>query len=129
MFRATSSPQRQVAQIWSAAMDTPAFQTACLRSDPRLIRPVATPLRVDPAFALHPDMRVLSNLGRSLGRVDALGYDTTTGFLISLTVRHGLFGHARTSIDARQIEQITGDTVILRLSLDDFRDLRTTERR
>ena len=82
---------------------------------------------VDPSSALRPKMRVFGEAGRPLGTIDTLEYDAVTGYLSSLIVRHGVFGRAHTFVPAESVVQINEDSVMLQISLADFKNLPTVE--
>jgi hypothetical protein len=91
--------------------------------------PENVPSGIDPQSMLRPKMRVLGDAGRPLGQIDSLEYDAVDGFLNSLVVRHGIFGREHTAISADRVTQINEDSVVLDLSLEDFRRLPTVEGR
>jgi hypothetical protein len=89
--------------------------------------PEDAPVGVDPSSALRPKMRVFGDAGRPLGTIDSLEYDAVSGYLSSLVVRHGVFGRAHTFVSADCVTQINEDSVMLQISLADFKSLPTVE--
>jgi hypothetical protein len=75
----------------------------------------ATAANVDPRSYLKPNMRVVGEQGKALGKVEHLEHDAD-GQLTAITVRHGLFKKASTRVDAAEVKQVNQDSVMLKYS-------------
>jgi sporulation protein YlmC with PRC-barrel domain len=82
----------------------------------------ATAANVDPRSYLKPQMRVVGEQGKALGKVDEIEHDAA-GQVTSITVRHGLLKKTSTRIDAVQIKQVNQDSVMVKYSPSAFKRL------
>jgi hypothetical protein len=72
---------------------------------------------------LRPKMRVLGKQGVSLGRIDSIELDSSSGRPTVLLIRHGLLGRKRTRVPANRITNVSEHFVSLAFSDDDFNRL------
>jgi uncharacterized protein YrrD len=86
----------------------------------------ATAANVDPRSYLKPQMRVVGEQGKALGKVEALEHDAE-GRVMAITVRHGLLKNKRTRVGASAVKQVNQDSVILKYSPAAFKRLPTTD--
>jgi uncharacterized protein YrrD len=84
---------------------------------------VRPPRDVDPHSRLHVDMRVIGDQGKTLGKVESLSYDETTGKLYALTVEHGMLRHKVTPVPARLVREVNENAVLLDMNADAFKRL------
>ena len=68
---------------------------------------------IDPHAYLHLRMRVVGAQNKSLGKLEALDREPTTGRLSALTIRHGLLGNRLTSVPVSRVKWVNSDSVIL----------------
>lgn len=92
-------------------------------SQPSIQPPAMSIDEIDPHGYLRPQMRVIGGQRLTLGTVEVLDRDTTTGRLTALAVRHGLFGNKRTSVPAKQVKWVNQDSVVLQVSRAAFKRL------
>ena len=67
-------------------------------------------------------MEVRGAAGKLLGKVGRVIEDAA-GQASSITVQHGLLGRKQKQIPAGEIKQVTGDTVVLRFTIVEFKEL------
>lgn len=67
-------------------------------------------------------MEVRGAIGKLLGKVGQIATDTS-GSPTSITVQHGLRGRKQKQIPATAIKQVTDDTVVLRFTIVEFKEL------
>ena len=67
-------------------------------------------------------MEVRGALGKLLGKVGQVTSDAS-GTPTNFTVQHGLFGRKQKWIPAGEIKQVTDDTVVLRFTIVEFKEL------
>ena len=67
-------------------------------------------------------MEVRGAIGKLLGKVGQVETDTS-GSPTSITVQHGLLGRKQKQIPATAIKQVTDDTVVLRFTVVEFKEL------
>jgi hypothetical protein len=91
--------------------------------------PAPTAIGVDPNATVCPSMRIVGQAGGAIGEIESLERDPASGLLRSLVVRHGVFGQRHTSLRPEQIDHVEADTLVLRLSYDDFKRIPTIEGR
>lgn len=82
---------------------------------------------LDPHGYLHPEMRVIGEGGKALGKVKALERDSESGRLTALDIRHGLLGRKVTRVEADRVKWINPDSVVLTLSQAAFEHLPLVE--
>jgi uncharacterized protein YrrD len=80
---------------------------------------------VDPRSYLRPQMRVIGEQGKALGKVDALVHDSDTGMLSAIVVRHGLLRRNQTLVSADRVKHVNQDSVVLRYGAAAFKKLPT----
>jgi sporulation protein YlmC with PRC-barrel domain len=78
---------------------------------------------IDPNAHLRVQMRALGTQGKSLGKVETLDRNATTGQLTALVIRHGLFGNKLTTVPASRVKWVNSDSVILDLTPSAFKKL------
>ncbi|MGH9173630.1 MAG: PRC-barrel domain-containing protein [Vicinamibacterales bacterium] len=79
--------------------------------------------QVDPRSYLRPELRVIGEQGKALGKVDTLVHDSSTGTVSAIVVRHGLLRRDQTIVPADQVKHVNHDSVILRYSATAFKKL------
>lgn len=78
---------------------------------------------IDPHFFLRPQLRVIGEQSKTLGKVVTLECDADTSLLTALVVRHGLFRPKLTRVPAKAIKWVNQDSVVLSLSPGAFQQL------
>jgi sporulation protein YlmC with PRC-barrel domain len=67
-------------------------------------------------------MEVRGAIGKLLGKVGSVEANASGG-PVSITVQHGLFGRKSKQVPASAIKQVTDDTVVLRFTVVEFKEL------
>jgi hypothetical protein len=78
----------------------------------------------DPRSRLRPELWVVGNQGKRLGRIDAIERDVT-GVLTGLVVRHGLLHRKYIAVPVDRVRWVNEDEVVLQFSQADFERLPT----
>jgi hypothetical protein len=68
-------------------------------------------------------MIVRGALGKQLGSIADVTADTTGGTPASFTIKHGLLGRKLKRIPTHEVKEIQGDTVFLRFTRAEFKEL------
>lgn len=78
---------------------------------------------VDPTSDLCLQMRVIGEGRKALGTLDALEYDSNSGRLTVLAVRHGLYNQRLTFVPADNVDTVTPGVLVLQISKAAFMQL------
>lgn len=78
---------------------------------------------------IHEGMRVVDVRGKALGTVTSMRYDAINGELVEFAVQHGLFGRKHKPVPAHLVKQIGDDALILKFSVEEFKELSDREDR
>jgi sporulation protein YlmC with PRC-barrel domain len=73
-------------------------------------------------------MKVRGSAGKLLGTVGQVESDPTTGEPVSFTIRYGLLRRKEKRIPTHEIKQIADDTIVLRFTRGEFKELPDTSR-
>jgi hypothetical protein len=83
---------------------------------------VAETSPIDHTAAPREGMEVRGALGKLLGKVGRVDTDDM-GQPASITIKHGLLGRKEKQVPAHEIKEVTGDTVVLRFTVVEFKQL------
>jgi len=83
---------------------------------------VAEQSSIEQVVVPREGMEVRGAAGKLLGKIGQVTTDTS-GSPASITVQHGLLGRKQKQIPATAIKQVTDDTVVLRFTVVEFKEL------
>lgn len=86
------------------------------------------PHLIDPHAYLRPELRVMGERSKVLGKVDTVEHDEA-GALTGITVRHGMFGRKTTRVAVGHIKQVNDSSVVVQYNAARFGKLPRIERR
>ena len=76
---------------------------------------------IDPKHHLKPQMKVIGTQGKVLGKVDTVELDPTSGSLVAITVRHGMFRKHVNRVPAGRVKHVNDNSVVLDFSAKAFK--------